>query len=102
MGDGHLDSRDHRALLLARGVLLPRPAVLLDHAHELDVAGHDGRDGGDERAAHEEVGGAGHVELRVGGAEARCEEAGFDIGGRQGVDDVDAPGEDVEGDGEVD
>lgn len=91
MRDRHLDTRYHRTLLLARGVLLPRTAVLLDHAHKLDVAGHDSGDGGDEGAAHEEVGSAGHVKLHGRRAEARCQEAGLDIGGSQGVDDVDAP-----------
>ena len=91
MRDGHLDARHHCALLRARGVLLPRAAVLLDHAYELDVAGHDGGDGGDEGAAHEEVGNAGHVKLRGRRAEARCQEAGLDISESEGVDDVDAP-----------
>ena len=81
MSNRHLDTRHHSALLLARGVFLPGSAVLLDHADELDVAGHDGGDGGDEGAAHEEVGDAGHVELRGGRAEAGGEEVGLDIGG---------------------
>ena len=61
VGNSSLDTGHHGILCLARGVLLPGPAVLLDHAHELDVAGHDGRDGGDQARAEEEVGDAGHV-----------------------------------------
>ena len=98
----HLDARYHGGLLFAGGIFLPGTAVLLNHADELDVAGHDGGDSGDEGGAHEEVGEPSHVELRGRGAEALGQELRFDIGSGQGVDDVDAPSEDVEGDGEVD
>jgi hypothetical protein len=102
MTDCHLDSGYHGVLLFPSGVFLPGPTVLLDHPDELYVSCHDGRHGGDEGAAHEEVADAGHVELGGRGAEAGGQEVGFDVGGSEGVGDIDAPGEDVEGDGKMD
>jgi hypothetical protein len=46
-----LDLRHHGARGLALGVFRPRAAVLLDHAHQLDVAGHDGGDRGEQPRA---------------------------------------------------
>lgn len=45
---------------------------------------------------------AGDVEEGVGVAETAGEEAWLDIGGCQGVEDIETPCEDVESDGEVD
>lgn len=55
MGDGSLDTGYHGVLGLACGVLLPWSAVLLDHAHQLDISRHDGRDGGYEASTQQEV-----------------------------------------------
>lgn len=48
VSDGNLDSWDHGAFGLALCVLLPRTAILTYHAHELFIARHNGRDGGEE------------------------------------------------------
>lgn len=100
--DAGLDPRHHGALLLALGVLLPRSAVLADHADQLLVSGHDGRHGGDQARAEEEVRQARDVEQGRGRAEAAGQELGPDVDCRQGVEDVETPRECVEGDREVD
>lgn len=64
MGDGCLNTGHHGVLGLAGGVLLPRTAVLLDHAHQLDVSRHDGWDGRDQARTQQEVAEAGDVEDR--------------------------------------
>ena len=103
MGDCDLDSGDHGVLLFfGHRILFPWSAVLLDHAHELDVAAHDGRDGGEEAGAEEEVGKAGYVEEGGRGGEARGEEAGLNEAGGQGIEDVETPGEGVQSNWEVD
>ena len=60
--NGGLDAGNHRVLLFSCCVLLPWPAILLDHADELDVAGHDCWHSRDETGAEKEVAEAGHVE----------------------------------------
>lgn len=55
VGDGGLDTGHHGVLSLASGVLLPRSAVLLDHAYQLDVSRHDSRHSHDKAGAHQEV-----------------------------------------------
>lgn len=92
----------HGGLLFSFSVFFPGPAILGDHADELFVAGHDGRDGGEEAGAEHEVAETGDVEEGGGGGEAGGEEVGLDVGCCEGVEDVEAPCEHVEGDGEVD
>lgn len=101
VSNGGLDPRYHRVLLFSGRVFFPGSAVLLDHAHELDVAGHDGGNGGDESGAEEEVGQTGNVKQCRRRAKAAGEEGRTDPDGGQGVEDVKTPGEDVEGDWEV-
>ena len=102
MADGDPDPGNHAALLFASGILFPRATILLDHADELNVAGHDGRDGGENAGAEEEVGKTGHVEEGGWVVEAGGEEGRLDVGGCEEVEDVKGPGGHVEGDGEVD
>lgn len=102
VGDGGFDAGHHCALRFALRVLFPGPTVLLDHAHQLDVAGHDGRDGGDETCAKEKIGDAGDVKEGGGRAKARGKELGLDPGGGEGIENVQGPGKRVEGDWEMD
>ena len=101
MRDRRLDLGHHAVGCLAFGVLCPGSAVLLDHPYQLDVAGHDCGDGGDEPGAEHEV--AQTRDIKEGGwmGEAAGEEVGFDNLGSKGVEDVEAPGESEESDGEV-
>lgn len=101
VGNSGLDLRHHRAGGLAVRILRPWPAVLLDHAHELHVAGHDGGDRGDEAGAQHEVAQPGDVEEGRGVCEARCEEGGFQDRRGEAVEDVETPAEGQEGDWEV-
>ena len=102
MGNGPLDLRHH--VILRHPILILRPwsPILRDHAHELDVAGHDGGHGGDEARAQEEVGEARDVGEGLGRGEAGGEEIGAEGDRGEEVEDVEAPGEGVEGDWEVD
>lgn len=102
VGDGNLDTRDHSALLLACLILLPWSTVLGDHADQLLVARHDRRNGRDEAGAKEKVGESRNVEEGGGCAEASGEEVRLDIGGGEEVEEIKAPCEEIEGDGEVD
>jgi hypothetical protein len=101
VSDSCLDLGDHGALLLARGIFLPRTAILLDHTNQLDVAGHDGWDSCDETSAQEEVRDTRHVEEDRRSTEAGGEELWLERCSGI-VEQVQTPGEDVEGDGEVD
>ena len=102
MTDGDSDTGDHVALLLASGILLPRATVLLDHADELNITGHDSGDGSEQACTKKKVGELGHVEEGGGVVEAGGEEGRLDVGGCEEVEDVEAPGGHVEGDGEMD
>jgi len=99
--DSDLDSRHHCALLVALGVLLPGPAVLRNQPHELLVAGHDGGDSGDQARAQHEIAETCDVGERVRVGEAAREEAWLDISGRQGIQNVETPCEDVKGNREM-
>lgn len=99
--DGNLDSRHHSALLLALGILFPRATIFRDHADELLVAGHNGRNCGDQTGAEHEITQAGDVEECAGITEAGGEEVRLDVGCGECVEDVETPSEDVEGDREV-
>ena len=88
---------DHR-LGLGAHVTLRIFEALLVHLHNgLADAGHEGRDGGDQADGEKVVARAGQVggDSEVGG------DALGEVGGEL-VDDVDAPGEGEEGNGEVD
>lgn len=100
--DGNLDSWNHCRLLLALSVLLPGTAILLDHANELDIAGHDCGDGSDETGAQEEEGETSDVEEGSGVAKAGGQEGGLYIGRGEHVEDIETPGKKVEGDREMD
>lgn len=101
VADGGLDLRHHAAGLLALGVFGPRAPVLLDHPDQLHVAGHDGGDCHDEPRAQHEVSETRDVEEGGGVREAGGEEGGFDDLSGQAIQDVEAPAEGQEGDGEV-
>lgn len=101
MGDGGLDSGYHGRFGFAISILFPWAAVFLDHAHELDVARHDGRDRCDETRAEEEVAETGDVEESGGRIESGGEELRLDPGCGQGIQDVQTPGQSVEGNGKV-
>ena len=64
-------------------------------------AGEEGGHGGDEAGAEEEVGELGDVGEGLGGGVAGREVGGFDVGGGEEVQDVEAEGEDGEGDGKM-
>ena len=81
VGDSHLDSGNHCGLLLAALILFPRATVLFDHADQLDVASHDGRDRGDQAGAEEEIRHAGDVKKGCRGPKAACEEFRLDVSG---------------------
>lgn len=99
--DGHLDPRNHGALLVAPGIFLPRTTVLLDHSNELNVARHDGGNGGDQTGTEQKEAQAGHIKQGAGIAKPRRQERRLDICGGEGIEHIEAPGEDVKGDGEV-
>ena len=99
--DRPLNPWHHVVLHLAVGVLSPGPAVLRDHALELRHAGEQGGHGGDEAGAEEEVGELGDVGEGLGRGVARREEGRFDGDGREEIQDVEAEGQDGEGDGEM-
>lgn len=101
MGDGGLDSGDHGRLGLALCILFPWATIFLDHPHELDVARHDGRNGCDETRAEEEIPETGDVEESGGRIESGGEELRLDPSCGQGIQDVQTPGQSVEGNGEV-
>lgn len=100
--DSDLDSWNHGVLLLATGVLLPWTTILLDHTDELDVACHDGWNGGDETGAEEEETETADVEKGGGIAEAGGEEFRLHIGCCEHIEDIEAPCEEVECDGKMD
>ena len=82
MDNRRLDLRHHSAGLLALRIFRPGPTILLDHPHELHVAGHDRWDRHDEAGAQHEVAEARDVEEGVGVREAGGQEGGFDdLGG---------------------
>lgn len=99
--DRDLYARHHRRFLLAFGVLLPGPAVLGDHPDELLVAGHDCGHGGDQPGAEHEVAAASDVDERGRVAEPAGQEVWLVVGRGESVEDIKAPGEEVEGDREV-
>ena len=101
MSDCNLDAWYHAALLLAVLVLLPWSPILGDHAHQLLVARHDGWDSGDETGTEEEVGETSDVEEGSRSSESAGQEFRLDIGRGQGIDDVETPRQNVEGNWEV-
>lgn len=102
MCDSHLDPGHHSVLLLAIGVLFPRSTVLRDHTDELLVSRHDRRDGGEKTGAEHEIAQAGDVDQGRCSGKSRGQEIGLYVGGSKGVEYVQTPSEDVEGNGEMD